>query len=91
LDLTLSLCFKRAVSAIGRLGRCEVSELLVVCAKEESAEFDAGIYGDHEYITFASEHVSDAFIPLLEGIRYIQRLKRPVETESRKEEPAGLP
>lgn len=49
---------------------------------EEGTTFDAGIYGDHEYIQFSEGHISDAFIGLIEGIQYIERIRIPIVTKN---------
>jgi len=36
------------------------------------SEFAQGLFGDLEWIPFPKEHISDSFIRLLEGIRFIQ-------------------
>lgn len=50
-------------------------DVFLVPLVEEGATFDAGIYGNHEYISFPRDHISDAFISLLEAVNYIRRLR----------------
>lgn len=45
---------------------------------ENGSTFVAGIFGDHEYIEFAPDHIGDAFVSLLEGIGVIAREKSSV-------------
>ncbi len=42
----------------------------------DGAKFDAGLFGDLEYITVAPAHVGDAMLPLLEALTYIRRRAR---------------
>jgi hypothetical protein len=54
---------------------------------EDGAVFDKGIFGDHEYLSFAPGHIGDTFTGLREGIQYAQRersarARRDVEGES---------
>jgi hypothetical protein len=44
----------------------------VIPLVEQGADFAPGLFGDLEYVTFASGHVGDAFIRLLEGVNYIK-------------------
>ena len=37
--------------------------------KEKNAPFKAGLLGDREYIAFSEGHISESFIPILEGLR----------------------
>ena len=39
---------------------------------ESGAKMEIGILGDLEYIPFESGHISDAFVRLLEAVRFIQ-------------------
>lgn len=42
----------------------------------DGAKFDAGLFGDLEYIKVAPAHVGDAMLPLLEALTYIRRRVR---------------
>lgn|GEM_PF-4038725 len=57
------------------IARAQNPGIFLIPLVEEGAIFDAGIFGDHEYIPFVEGHVSDAFIGLIEGIRYIERVR----------------
>lgn len=39
----------------------------------DGAKFDAGLFGDLEYITVPQAHIGDAMLPLLEALTYIRR------------------
>ena len=39
----------------------------------DGAKFEAGLFGDLEYITVAPAHIGDAMLPLLEALTYIRR------------------
>jgi len=60
------------------IARAQNPGVFLIPLVEEGATFDAGIFGDHEYIPFARDHVSDAFINLIEGIQYVERVRIPV-------------
>jgi hypothetical protein len=60
------------------IARAQNPGIFLIPLVEEGAIFDAGIFGDHEYISFAIGHVSDAFINLIEGIQYVERIRMPV-------------
>ena len=41
----------------------------------EGHDFFPGLFGDHEYIRYATDHVGDAFLKLLEGVLYVRRIR----------------
>ena len=47
--------------------------IAVVPLVERDAKFSPGLFGDLEYIPFDSDHVGDAFLKLLEAVRFIRR------------------
>lgn len=49
------------------------TKVFLILLLEDGAEFEQGIYGDHEFIPFPKGRIAEAFLPLLEGIRYIER------------------
>jgi hypothetical protein len=57
------------------MARAQNPGVFLIPLVEDGATFDAGIFGDHEYIPFAQGHVSDAFIGLIEGIQYVGRIR----------------
>jgi hypothetical protein len=56
----------------------------IVPVVQKEAKFEAGIFGDHEWIPFEEGHISDAFIKILEAVHYIRR-KRVEEAISKLE------
>jgi hypothetical protein len=46
--------------------------MFVVPLVEEGARFEPGLFGDLELISFATDHVGDAFLKLLEAVVYIR-------------------
>lgn len=44
----------------------------VVPIIERGASFQGGIFGDLEYIEYEPGHISDSFVKLLQGVRYIK-------------------
>jgi len=57
------------------MARAQTPGVFLIPLIEQGAKFDQGIYGDHEFISFAPDHVSDAFAGLLEGVLYIKRVR----------------
>ena len=55
------------------MARTQGTKAFLILLLEEGAEFEKGIYGDHEFIPFPKGRIAEAFLPLLEGIRYIER------------------
>jgi hypothetical protein len=49
--------------------------IAVIPIVEEGVEFTQGIFGDLEYIPFAPGHIGDAFLKLLEAVKYIRQLQ----------------
>jgi len=56
----------------------------IVPVVQNGAKFEAGIFGDHEWIPFEAGHISDSFIKILEAVHYIRR-KRVEEAISKLE------
>ncbi len=55
------------------LARVHNSGRPVIPLVEEGASFPPGLFGDHEWIRFAKDHIGDTFLPLLEGLSFIER------------------
>ena len=51
----------------------------VIPLVEDGANFSPGLFSDLEYIPYARGHIADAFIKLLEAIRFVESDKRKVE------------
>lgn len=67
------------------MARAQNPGVFLIPLVENGATFDAGIFGDHEYIRFAEGHVSDAFIGLIEGIQYVGRVRAPAVRDDAKD------
>jgi len=55
--------------------RDEINQLppgTLIPVVEEGAHFESGMFGDHEWIPFPPDHISEAFIGILEGIEYFR-------------------
>ena len=57
------------------MARTQDPSVFLILLLEEGAEFERGIYGDHEYIPFPKGRIAETFLPLLEGVRYIERMR----------------
>jgi hypothetical protein len=55
------------------IAKAQSPDVFLIPLVEDGAVFDKGIFGDHEYLSFAPGHVGDTFVGLLEGIQYVQR------------------
>jgi hypothetical protein len=47
----------------------------VVPLVANGSHFEAGLFGDLEYITFDVDHPGDASIPLIEGVQHVRRMR----------------
>lgn len=53
------------------------SHLKVIPLVEEGANFTPGIFGNVEKIGFPREHITEAFLKLIEGVRFIRMERKP--------------
>jgi hypothetical protein len=72
------------------MARAQNPGVFLIPLVENGAVFEAGIFGDHEYIPFAEDHVSDAFIGLIEGIQYVERVRATAEPVAAVDGPPSL-
>ena len=63
------------------IARAQSPDIFLIPLVEKGATFDKGIFGEHEYINFEPGHIGDAFIGLLEGVYYIRRIVRDVDSK----------
>jgi hypothetical protein len=64
---------RRSVWTRDEIARTQTPGVFFIPLVEKGAAFEPGIYGEHEHISFAQGHVSDAFLGLLQGINYVRR------------------
>lgn len=63
------------------IATAQASETPVIPLVEEGIEFDQGLFGNVEWIRFASGHIGDVWIQLTEAIKYIRaRRARSIES-----------
>jgi hypothetical protein len=55
------------------LGHLRSRKRPIIPLLESGAEFVPGLFGDQEWIRFEKGHIGDAFLPLLEGLTFIER------------------
>ena len=75
LDLLVLLVGLDGESAWGRdeISTARALGAVVIPIVTDGAKFDAGLFGDLEYITVAPAHIGDAMLPLLEALTYLRR------------------
>jgi hypothetical protein len=75
LDLLVLIVGVDGESAWGRdeISTARALGAAVIPIVTDGAKFDAGLFGDLEYITVVPAHIGDAMLPLLEALTYIRR------------------
>jgi hypothetical protein len=53
----------------------------LIIVVESGIKIDQGLMGNWEYLEYDADHISDAFVGILEALRYIKREKRATQAE----------
>lgn len=77
LIILIEVAGKKSSWTRDEIARAQDPNVALIPLVEEGGSFDSGIFGDHEYISFPTGHISNSFVRLLEGIRYIAAQKMP--------------
>jgi hypothetical protein len=75
LDVVVLIVGVDGESAWGRdeISTARATGAAVIPIVTEGSKFEAGLFGDLEYITVPPTHIGDAMLPLLEALTYIRR------------------